>query len=482
MMWWSSYGNFEPDQSGLYPRSGQVVAHYRERAGLSREQVAAHLSVVAKAVYYMEREGRGLDSISRLRQVGALLDIPLALLGLCSAPAGRAWWVYDYEAFPAGDDGWPDAGAVVKWYRRAKKWTQRDLADGLGIQELGVRRMEKGAGLDSLARRRALRFLLGVPPLLLGLDGVNGAPSVLHPAAYAGIPTLDDLRRKQERLWVGYYTGDGLNQLHTLNGSLVTLKDALSFVPSADRSAYLEQVSQLYQAAGNVSLALAQKPLVLSYMNVGIEYAQLFGDSFLLSTALGRRAAALYELGELAAAQKSVKDALDVASAHDRAKRYPVASRVLSCLARDRAARAQVFTMIDKVVVNDQYNKGDDPNVLLWCRAQVLLNLAEHAPDRARLLRQASELLDRAELTAPDTLRRRLIIKLEQSRAYAGLREYEYAIDCAIEAFRLMRQVKSVLYVPQLAQVYRAISSSLSSPQVAHLGLLLFQVGGLVDA
>lgn len=478
--WWSSYGNFSPDESGLYPRPGQVLAYYREHACLSRNQVAARLEVGAKAVYCMEHEGRGLDSISRLRQVGALLSIPLVLLGLCSAPAGVGWWRADYEDWPAGADGWPDAGAIVKYYRRKKQWVQRDLADALGVQELGVRRMENtGAGLDSLSRRRALRFLLSIPPLLLGLDGVHGAPAV-HAAApsHLALPTLDDLQSAQLRLWAGYYTGDGQEHLSSLH-SLLHLEEALSSLPTVYRSAYLEQISLLYQAAGNVVLASAQKSVVLSYMNMGIKYARLSENSGLLSTSLSRRAAALYELGESVAAQKSVREALAVLSPEKRMLRYPVASRVLSCLALDLTDRAEVFTMLDSFIENDDYNKGDDLNILIWARAQVLLNMSENAPDRARLLRQASELLDRAELAAPDTLRRKLIIKLEQSRAYAGLREYDYAASSAIEAFQLMRQVRSVLYVPQLSSIYHTLmrSSYAGSPQTARLGLLLFQVG-----
>lgn len=477
--WWNSYGDFEPDQSGQYPLPGQVLAHYRERAGLSREQVSASLGVGAKAVYYAEHEGRGLDSIARMRQVGALLHIPLALLGLCSAPAGENWWAVDYGQFLVGKDGWPDVGSVLHFYRRRRSWTQYDLADALGISNLGVINMErKHAGLDSITRRRALRFVLGIPALLLGLDGVHGAPALVHAASVAStLPTLSDLQLAQSRLWNSYYTGD-VEQLQKVS-SLLTLKDALTSMSTAQRAAYLEQASLLAQAAGNLALQSARQPVILSHMDAGIDYARLSDDSSLLSTALGRRAAALYELGDLPGAHKSIREALSVASPSEQAKRYPVATRVLSCLAQDLSDRQEVFQMLDKIVVNDRYQNGVDSNIILWCRGQVLLNLADNAPDRSKLLRQASELLDRAELGAPDTLRRKLIIKLAQARAYLGLRELEYSVDSAIEAFGLMKQVKSVLYLSHLSDIYHSLmhTSYAGSPQVARLGLLLFQVG-----
>lgn len=48
-----------------------------------------------------------------------------------------------------------------------------------------------------------------------------------------------------------------------------------------------------------------------------------------------------------------------------------------------------------------------------------------------------------------------------------------------IEVFRVRRQLKSVLYLPQLMNIYQSLlqSSYASSPQVARLGLLLFDVG-----
>lgn len=481
--WWSSYGNFDADESGLYPQARQVVAHFRCLAGWSREALAFRLGIGAKAMYYAEYQGRGLDSVSRLRALRTLLDIPPTLLGLCDVPGSAGWWQHEYEPW-SGEDGWPDARLVVRSYRKQKGWTQGYLAQTLGIDLRAVQNMEQiGASLDSLSRRRALRYLLAIPSVLLGLDSVHGAASLLSVPALlsptpALHPSLEELQVAQQRLWSGYYTGrhclDELKKLPDLS----QVKDVLASMPGKRRAAYLEQMSLLLQAQGNVSLAGARKPVVLFYMNAGIEYARAAGDTALLSTALGRRAAALYELGDLPSAQKSVKEALSLLSCSDQWKRYPVASRVLSCLALDRSDRSDVFRMIDRVVVNDQHNKGDDANVLLWCRAQVLLNLAEHSPDRALLLRQAADLLERCELTAPDTVRRHLIIKTEQARAYAGLREFEYAIACALEAFELMRQLKSVLYVPQLAEVYRAVSASFSSPQVSRLGLLL-QAGSL---
>jgi hypothetical protein len=263
--------------------------------------------------------------------------------------------------------------------------------------------------------------------------------------------------------------------LSSVSQSLLQFKDAIPDLPEAQRASYLEQASLFYQAAGNVVLASADTPLVLSYMNTGVKLARLSENIDLLSTALGRRAAALYELGEQERAEKSIREALAVAPKKEQVFRYPVASRVLSVTASDKQDRQDIYRMLDSLTPNDRYNTGLASNIILWCRAQCLINMAQNAPNRSVLLRQAENLLDRAEASAPDTPRRWLIIKLAQARAALGLREYDLAATLAVEAFSLMKQLKSALYLPQFIEIYDTLqcSSYTSSPQVKRLGLLL---------
>lgn len=486
MRWWDCYGCFSPDvQCRVYPDVRQVVLHYRKLRGVTRAELAQRLDLTANAVCRMEQYGEGLSKISRLRQLQKLLDIPATLLGLCDPPALGEWWIAaGHAAFPAGDDGFPVPGAVVRQYRQCKGWKQADLADALGISELPIRQIEsKNMNIDSLSRRRALQFLLNIPSVLLGLDALHTHSSHVVPTMSAApiLPSLEDIRCAQQSLWSGYYTGHGCGELQSAGHMLAQLRDALPDIPEAQQPLYLEQISLLYQAAGNVVLASGSESAVLSYMNPGIEYARLSGDVDLLSTALGRRAAALYELGEQEKAEKSIREALFVSSAKEKVKRYPVASRVLSLSAQDRQDRYEVEKMLSSIVVNDRYQNGVDPNIILWCRAQVYISLAGNAPNRSILLRQASALLDRAEAGAPDTIRRRLIIKLEQARTYLGLREYDLATVLAIEVLSLMRQIRSVLYLPQISAIYQKLtrSSYATSSQVGRLGLLLFEAGML---
>src|SRR5207244_1160526 len=87
-------------------------------------------------------------------------------------------------AFDVGPDGFPRPGQVLRHFRQTKlradgkSWTQRDLAQVLGKQELAVRELElRDTGLNDISRRRFLAHLFDIPPLLLGLATLPSSSS-----------------------------------------------------------------------------------------------------------------------------------------------------------------------------------------------------------------------------------------------------------------------------------------------------------------
>jgi DNA-binding XRE family transcriptional regulator len=92
-----------------------------------------------------------------------------------------SWWVTcGYPAFGAGRDGFPKPGHIIRYYRQRKqkddgqRWTQKDLANALHLSEQAVCLMEKKSiGVESMARRRFIAELLGIPPILLGLADLS---------------------------------------------------------------------------------------------------------------------------------------------------------------------------------------------------------------------------------------------------------------------------------------------------------------------
>ncbi|MEO9028980.1 MAG: transcriptional regulator, partial [Ktedonobacteraceae bacterium] len=483
-------GKFSPeDRSGWYPRPSQVIARYRERVGWSRAQLAVRMGVVEDVVHKAEREGRGLDSLARRRQVCTLLQIPPALLGLCPIPLDAGWWVHEYEPWPAGPDGWPDTGAVIKWYRRAKEWTQVQLAESLKVQELTVRNMEnRKRGLDSISRRRAVGFLLGVPSLLLGLDAVHG-PSQVAPkvSPYLGssiqLPSLERVQTIQARLWSGYYTGHAQEKVPQVRGMLARIDDVLLQAPEAETPAWLEVQSLGYQWLGNVLRDNADPRMVLAYNRKAVELARHTGNLDLLSIALMRQMESAYALGDN---EQAVKFAQVFARTQESdpvlsSGRAITSARVLALAASDQADRSQVLRLVEQCqTFGNSYGINNTPEASTRRHAEALLNLSFSARDRSRLLSQASDLLERLDSSQFD-IRRQIEVLLALARVALARKEYDQAAAYALEAWPLVSELQNWRKLPQITEIYRALSQSsyAGSPQVARLSLLLFEVGAL---
>jgi transcriptional regulator with XRE-family HTH domain len=493
--WWSAFDNFEADASGLYPQARQVVAHYRHLSGLSREQVAIHLGVGPKAVYYAEYEGRGLDSLARLRELCKLLQIPPALLGLCNAPGPNGWWLAKYEPWASGSDGWPDAGAVIKSYRRAKNWTQSNLAESLGITLLAVQLMErKHSGLDSLARRRALRFLLAIPPVLLGLDSEYLAEEfggTLIGASKAPAPELiTAFRSTADALFAAYWSDHAADHVRKRVSETLTwleqVREIRTRVHGSEKLSMFEVESLGYQALANITNQFASDTFTFSYANKAVQLARASKKGDLLCVSLQRRATTLINRGYIDLAQHSLNEALSLSVDDEslRLCRYGEAARILAHVASDEQDRSAIFSLLESyrpVTVQDTFHLRCDHECVIIRIAQTYNLLAEKAPQlKAKdLLRKSSDLL--SDLS-PDFARHSLLAKLTLAQAYMGLGELDYAATFAVEMLPLLDQTGSVLYLPQLAELYRALHRSKlrSDPQALRLGLYLHKHGAFL--
>ncbi len=487
--WWVSYGDFEADASGLYPQPRQVVAHYRRLSGWSRDQLASQLGIGAKTVYYAEYEGRGLDSVARLRELRALLDIPSALLGLCDAPGPAGWWLAEYELWPSGADGWPDGGAVIKCYRRAKDWTQSQLAESLGITLSAVQNMENsGSSFDSLSRRRALRFLLAIPPALLGLDSEHLAKefggSLVGSAKGPSPELIKSFRASVDALFSGYYAGHAQDRVPDTLALLSEMREVRGMTQGNQRLEMLEVESLGYQALANIEREHASDIVAFSYSNKAVKLARDSRNADLLSAALSRRAETAFLRGYVDLSQRSIDEAL-LLPVHDESEqiaRAAIASPVLAAGVSDEQGRSGVRALIDQarlvLDIPDPFYRRCDREAVVIGQSWALNQLALHAPElqACDLLRRSSDLL--IDLS-PGTARRAVRVKLALAQAFIGLDELDYAATLAVEALPLMDQIKSVLYLPQLGQLYTQLRKSKlrHDPQVARLGLYLQERG-----
>src|SRR5579883_1280317 len=496
--WWSSVsdGDFDPDPAyPSCPHPGQVVTHYRCLSGLTRQQVSFRLSVGAKEMYYLEAQCRGLDDMTRRRLLCTLLSIPPELLGLAQAPVavgGVGWWVKEYQAWPAesGEGAqWPDPGEVTRYYRRLKGWTQAQLAEALGLTELSVRNMEKQhAGLGMVSRRRALAFLLSIPPLLLGLDAEHSAQfiDVFAPAARVAVPAVELMsvyRSAANSLLSGYILSHEQDRVANTLSWLSHAREISSMLHGAQRAEMYEVQSLGYQGLVTVTKAFAPDSQVFCYANQSVSLARSAKHPDVLAIALQRRSEMLLDRGHVDLAQRSAREALlsDVSDPALAVSRAAACARVLAATATDREDRFLILGLLEKS--QPQSSSADDPfslhhdrEILTIRIGQTFNLLAVNAPESESkgLLRKSRDLL---EVLSPASARSMVLVKLELAKAFAGLGEFDAAAILAGEALPLMDQLRSVLYLRCLSEVYSQVrkSSLRDSPQVARLGLYLHE-------
>ncbi|MBE3565596.1 MAG: helix-turn-helix domain-containing protein [Thermogemmatispora sp.] len=515
--WWRSYGAFDPeDEQGHYPHSGQVVAHYRRQKGWSQAELARRLGVHARMIYYLEKQQQGLDSLKRRRQLVELLAIPPELLGLDPQRprliGSPPWWVQEgYPAFPAGDDGYPLPGAVIKYYRLQqvrrqqsgeRSWTQADLAEALGLSELAIRRMENRSDyLDSSRRRRMLSVILGIPPHLLGLDARRpSVPSFPLPPSPISLllsenseePLLVTYQRQQAELYAEFRASRQPELLTRAWRRLTYLKRLLPLI----QNELLGNILRLeFNYAQLVADGLADLygvasalPFVQHCLSIARSWEQARGQSRtpgksiyrdLLANALIGQAIAHFELGEAEAARHHAEEALErLAETCPSVQRFVLeeAAHILAHLARDEPERKQALVLLDQAgQLLSPASEDDDPYLLAADVGYYHLNRARTllALDQAR---QALGELDQAsQHTQPLFTTRRLFIVIYRALAHLMLKDYEVATSLAIQAAGEARALNARRALAHLSLLYQRLKASPygGTPGVARLGWLL---------
>ncbi|MGH2480817.1 MAG: hypothetical protein ACRDHW_14285, partial [Ktedonobacteraceae bacterium] len=343
-------------------------------------------------------------------------------------------------------------------------------------------------GLDSIARRRAVVFLLGVPALLLGLDAwhLPWQAETVASSRMASAPkhlSLERAQTFQTRLWSGYYTGNVQEKVPQVRGMLTRIDEVLFQAPEVEIPAWLEAQSLSYQWLGNVLRDRADPRVVLSYNKKAVELARHAGNADLLSVALARQMESAYALGDNEQAVKFAQVVVHIQEPDPvlSSNRANNAARVLSLAAIDQTDRSQVLRLIEQCqTFGNSYGINNTPEASTRRHAEALLNLSTFARDRARLLSQAADLLERLNPSQSDP-RRQIEVLLTLARVALARKEYDQAAAYALDAWPVVKDLQNWRKLPQFTEIYHTLlqSSYAGSPQVARLGLLLFQAGAV---
>lgn len=485
--WWNQYGPFSPssDVQG-YPDAHEVFLAYYKRSGMSRRALANRLGIQDKMVYHIEKYGKSLNSVARLRQLCSLLQIPALLFGLAERLEGSPGWRAQGYNWPTGDDGFPALGPVVRHFRQHIGWHQQDLARALSLSEVTVRQMENhNQNGDMVTRRQAIAFVLSIPAaarIWLGLDTLHvllpGAPAMFSATALR--LSLEDIHSVQRQLWTGYYAGAarkaGILQARSLSEQM---SDILPQVGEVERSRWLESQSLLLQWLVNATRETGDPRAVLARAKKTLEIAKQSGIPDLITTARMRQMETAYVLGreDLAVAYAHVLAAKPAQDLVVNATRAVACARVLAYAADDQEDRSLVLGLLDQAVHfgGADYGLHYDTATYALRHAETLINVAQHARDRHQLLHQAKALLD--AIGGPLPKLRLVGVRTAQAQVAMGIGEYELAAVYANEAVSVGIEIAITTHLPAIARVYHTLRQTTyaNEPLTAKLGLALLQ-------
>jgi hypothetical protein len=136
----------------------------------------------------------------------------------------------EYGPFSAQEDGWPNAGEVVRYYRRKMNMNAEELSEqyskaiGVQVTTRWIFKMEQQNEVPTdITRRRALINILQIPPCLLGLVSFNQVThkpknKILQTPALLNYTSLDlEQHSKETRiLWKLHYAQTAQDELSNL--------------------------------------------------------------------------------------------------------------------------------------------------------------------------------------------------------------------------------------------------------------------------
>jgi tetratricopeptide (TPR) repeat protein len=485
-----------------FPRPGQVIRHFRQlklRADgkpWTQRDLARALGKQELTVRDMELRDAGLDTITRRRLLAELLDIPLILFGLATVPenqraesAGLTWWVQQgFPAFSAGPDNFPHPGQVLRYFRKAKlkadgkPWTQRDLAQVLGTQELAIREMElRDAGLNDISRRRLLAELFAIPPILLGLAEAPQRATARPAVSLGKMSRRIDLALYERQLHTCYTTHHrraSYEQTSAIQQTIASLYQALPFSHEKE----IWQLTSRYHIL--IASILRDQHFfreALEHLDQAIFLTEYIGDNEFLADALYRQGWVYLERRE------GEKAAQSFLSAERLLKKLPSymgggiligLGRSLALQTQDMQERLTALHTLDKAAHLLRLYPLPDGN-----QHYLEIELDRYHLDKAAAFldigfpREALRELSLVR-SSPHNQRRAAMISVFQAQANVALGKYAEACDLAEEALDLIGPIRSVVNYERIQMLYQELqlTSFRNNPEVARLGVMLHQI------
>jgi len=490
-----------------FPDPGQIVRHFRQikcKANgktWTQRDLAQVLGIRELAAREMELRNTGLYDITRLRFLVLVLDIPLVLFGLAIVPdlkgGDSSWWEkLGFPAFDAEPDGFPRPGQVIRHFRQikhkanGKPWTQGDLAQVLGIQELAVRVMElKDTSLNDISRRRFLTHLLDIPPLLLGLVPLAQYQSVTAQRRAVSAPQvhmvarpidLEEVRDKLTEFWT-QQACTPQNMLTTIDSTLKRLYERYPITSKDGCGEIVTNMCEMHIHVANILRDRGSFSKSLGHLKKAEDLNTLLKEDELGADVLYRRGGVYLDQGKIELALDAYHTAEEVLQNLSA----PLQAAVLletalsdTKLATSSRERIRALEKLDRAghIIRVGHTEAGRKN---WPYLHV--DLGRYHLDRSAALIVAGypkAAQDELKLITSSQLqgRRSVYHLILQARACLLLKEYAQVALLAEEALPLARTMNSHVNLERIKMLYQQLQQTpfRNNPEVARLSYLLF--------
>lgn len=429
----------------------------------------------------------------------------------------------EYGPFTAQDNGWPNAGEVIRHYRRKLKMSAEELArqygEAIGEQVTArwILKMEQQNKVPTnITRRQALTKILHVPPVLLGIASLEqvlpkqNAPEITPTKAPAVLKQriavdISMYEREIRTFWLLNETSHAHNVMSDVLAAIQEL-EALERQSSGELLRHTrELLYSYYRLVSRVHRDLLELPTAYRYANQAVRVTKVLGRGDLIATSLfvrgfirliwgmhGEKAA----FGIIETQREKLIEALS-----DFEQAFPLARPQLKGLLQLEMSRVQALlsgsafessialrTIEAAGKLVDVEERSHDPytSILLDARVkgldeeEYLLGRAitfntVGRPGKALEAFDEIERLDERKRREKDQTRHYAWLEIVQAQAYLGTKEYYLATDKAINAFLVLRDLDSLDNIAFIQVMYHDL---LKSPyrgheEVKELGTLL---------
>ena len=426
----------------------------------------------------------------------------------------------EYGPFTAQEDGWPNAGEVIRHYRRKQRMSAEELATLYGeaigeqITARWILKMEQQNKIPlDITWRQALVKILGIPPFLLGLASVEQV--TYKPVAIKKVPQaltyasfdLEWYSKEAHVFWKLHYAQTAQDVLADLLIYINKLAP-IQHTTKGDLNRHInELINSFYRLAATIQRDQGNFEQAYILANHGVRLAKDMGND---PYALQIVAASQYTRGVVNLAWGAFGDhakqgkviiykekietafadferALQYASPQLKGIIYSEMSRAKSLIATSPTditialkliEQAESFVGVDsnddfytQILLNGDL-KGLDNRRLILGRAKTFLAIKRPA--------KAIEELDELELLkeGPSHTRRRAWTYILYAQAAFELGDYSTAIVHAIDAFMDCRETHAIAHLARVNELYIRL---LTTPhkndfEVKRLGQLLGRI------